>query len=193
MSENLIGKKEKTHKLLTNTAIKLFIKKKSSNVSLDEVADTADVARRTLYYHFNNKETLILEITEPIFFDGLDFLEEVGLKEKIGIDDIINLCIFLWEKYGLSLNLLYNIEFEDFHSLENLHRRYLNKYLEIFNRISDLPHDLEDYKIDIASLIFRCFVLILSKVEKMENPELRFRNSINGMIKGMSISNSDLL
>lgn len=182
-----MGKKEKTHKLLTDTAIGLFIRKRSSNVSLDEVADAADVARRTLYYHFNNKETLILEITEPIFTDGINFLDKVSLKEEIVLSDITDLCIFLWKRYGLSLNLLYNIDFEDFHTLKEMHRKYLSKYLETFNRITDLSRELEPFQMDIASLIFRCFVPILSKIDKMENMENRFRNSIYGMLEGMTL------
>lgn len=150
------------------------------------MADAADVARRTLYYHFNNKETLILEIAGPIFNDGLVYLEEISRKESPAIDDITGLCLFLWNKYRLSLNLLYTIDFENFHSLRDLHKRYLDKYIEVFNRLSDIPGDLEDHKLNIASILFRSFVPILTKIDNMDNPERRFRNCIRGMIEGMS-------
>lgn len=190
MSKTIIRKKEKTHKLLINTAIDLFIRKRSSNVSLDEVADTADVARRTFYYHFNNKEQLILEIIKPILIDGLNYLDKILLLEKLTIDEITGLCLYLWNRYGLSLNLLYTVDFEDFNSLKELHKKYHKKYIEVFNRISDFPEDLQDYKMDIAALIFRCFVSILAKVDKMANSELRFVNCIRSMIEGMALTSN---
>jgi len=180
--------KEKTHKLLIETAITLFIQKKSANVSLDEVADSANIARRTLFYHFSNKEALVLEITEPIFFDGIKFLNTISKKSRNKTIDLINLFLFLWEKHELSLNLLYNIDFENFHTLENLHSKFLTKYMELINRIDDFPMDLENSKKSIASIAFRCFVPILSKVNKMDNYELRFTNIITGIITGMSTS-----
>jgi len=188
MSEKKLGKKEKTHKLLIRTAVELFIKKRSSNVTLEEVADTADVARRTLYNHFQNKETLILEIASPIINDGMDYLEEISCKDVLYIDDITGLFLFLWKKYGLSLDLLYNIDFEDFLAFKDLHHKYLAKYIEVFNRLSDIPPDLNDNKMNIAAILFRCFVSILSRLENMDNTELRFKKCIHGIIEGISLT-----
>jgi AcrR family transcriptional regulator len=190
MSEKKIGKKEKTHKLLIKTAVELFIKRRSSNVTLEEVADTADVARRTLYNHFHNKETLIIEIAAPIINDGMEYLEEISCKDVLYIEDITGLFLFLWKKYGLSLDLLYNIDFEDFHTFKDLHHKYLAKYLEVFNRLSDIPSDLNDNKRNIAAILFRCFVSILSRLENMDNTELRFKNCIHGIIEGISLSDN---
>ncbi len=189
MTEHKLGKKEKTHNLLIKTAVELFLKRRSANVTLEEVADTADVARRTLYNHFNNKEALILEIASPIINDGMGYLEQISRKDIILIDDFTGLFLFLWKRYGLSLELLYNIDFENFTVLKDLHGKYLTKYLEVFDRLSDIPSDLKDCKMNIASILFRCFVSILSRLENMNDSELRFKNCIHGIIDGISLSN----
>lgn len=182
-----MGKKERTRQLLIDTAISLFLKKRSANVSLDEIADTAGVARRTLFYHFDNKETLVLEVAAPIFKDGITYLKGIVDNASIEFQDIVDLCLFLWRIYGSRLNLLYSIDFEDFNRLKKLHFEYLELYLAVCGRISDLPEGLQPVKMDIAAIIFRCFVPILSKTTGMDRGEERFKQSLRGLVYGLDL------
>lgn len=181
-------KKEKTHQHLIETAVRLFIRKRSSNVSLDEIADEADVARRTLFYHFSSKEALILEITEPVFAEGLAYLDKLSVRGDATFDDVSALCYHLWRLFGSRLNLLYTVDFEDFASLKALHGKYQEAYMDLFNRIGDLPPDLQNSRREMAAMIFRCFVPILMKVEGMDRPEERFARGLRGLVTGLSLS-----
>ncbi|MBN2619324.1 MAG: TetR/AcrR family transcriptional regulator [Spirochaetales bacterium] len=182
-----MGKKERTRELIINTAIGLFIKKRSENVSMDEIAESAGIARRTLFNHFNTKEQLILEITSPIFNYGIYYLEELNKRDQITLDAIADLCFSLWKEYEKNTELFYSIDFEDFSQLKELHSRYIKLYIDIFQRIEDLPIDLIDKKRELASIVFRCFVPILSNISAMNNPEKRFREALKGLVYGLSI------
>ncbi|WP_187759796.1 TetR/AcrR family transcriptional regulator [Thiospirochaeta perfilievii] len=181
-----MNKKSKTRKLILDIATELFLKKRSSHVSLEEVADTAGLARRTLYYHFKNKECLVLAIVEPIFKTGLDYIGTFNDIQGIKIKDICGLCLTLWKKHDKNLDLLNMLDFENFKDVITLHNRFKAAYIELFKKVNDTNIDLRGDIMSIAAIIFRCFVPILMKIHKMPDYEARFINSIYGLIEGIS-------
>ncbi|MBB6478891.1 TetR/AcrR family transcriptional regulator [Spirochaeta isovalerica] len=184
--KNKPGKWERTHSLLHEAAVSLFLEKRSANVSMDEIADKADVARRTLFNHFPGKELLVLEVTSPILTDGLHYLEELNRWDRVSLDEVINLFFYLWKKHGQSLNLLYAIDFEDFQDLKDLHGKYLREYMKVFSRIADWPEGLSERKNQIAVLFFRIFVNILNSLKDMPDQEFRFNKALKGLLMGMN-------
>ncbi|UNT00592.1 TetR/AcrR family transcriptional regulator [Streptomyces tubbatahanensis] len=54
-------KKERTRETIAETAIRLFLAKGFDQVSVTEVAATAEVSRRTLFTYFPTKEDLVLQ------------------------------------------------------------------------------------------------------------------------------------
>ncbi|MYX76946.1 MULTISPECIES: TetR/AcrR family transcriptional regulator [unclassified Streptomyces] len=54
-------KKERTRETIAETAIRLFLAKGFDQVSVTEVAATAEVSRRTLFAYFPTKEDLVLQ------------------------------------------------------------------------------------------------------------------------------------
>ena len=51
-----------TKEKIINISEKLFFKYNYTSVSLNEIAKKAGISKATLYYYFNNKESLYLEI-----------------------------------------------------------------------------------------------------------------------------------
>ena len=76
--------------------------------------------------------------------------------------------------------------FENFKEVIVLHNTYRKAYVGLFMRVTDLNVELSDNIMNIAAIIFRCFVPILSKIYKMPDYEKRFNNSIYGLIEGIS-------
>ncbi|MFE3876690.1 TetR family transcriptional regulator [Kitasatospora sp. NPDC059146] len=54
-------KKERTRETIGATAIRLFLDKGFDQVSITEIAEAADVSRRTLFAYFPTKEDLVLQ------------------------------------------------------------------------------------------------------------------------------------
>src|SRR5215207_6026906 len=55
---------EDTRKRILNTAYSLFRRRGYTRVSLDEIAATTKVTKRTLYYHFESKDQLLATVLE---------------------------------------------------------------------------------------------------------------------------------
>lgn len=56
-------RKDNVKKLILNAAEQLLKTKKISEISLSEIAGTAGISKGTLYYHYKNKNDLLIDIT----------------------------------------------------------------------------------------------------------------------------------
>lgn len=53
-------KRQRTHRTISDTAIALFVERGYDNVSIAEIAEAAEVSRRTLFTYFPSKDDLVL-------------------------------------------------------------------------------------------------------------------------------------
>lgn len=53
-----------TQQLILQAAYELFYRKGYARVGVDEIAERADITKRTLYYHFKSKDDLLAEVLE---------------------------------------------------------------------------------------------------------------------------------
>lgn len=104
MDTEMEGKKRDTskkHQLIIDHAIRVFSRKGYDAASMDEIAEAAGVSKRTIYNHFQNKESLLQELVadflkardgrKPIRYCPADSLEaqlrEFAMAEIFLIDD----------------------------------------------------------------------------------------------------------
>lgn len=83
----------KTKKIIFEAAIKSFSKKGFYKSTMDEIAETAGVAKGTLYYHFNSKD----DIFRFIINDGIGLIENEIKDRTKGIDSPIDKLITVCE------------------------------------------------------------------------------------------------
>ena len=57
-------KKEKTHRLLLDTAAQMFSRHGYQSTSLRDIAAAADMKAGSMYYHFDSKEALMIEVLD---------------------------------------------------------------------------------------------------------------------------------
>ncbi len=175
-----------TRQLIIETATDLFIEKKSSNVSFDDIADRADLARRTVFNHFESKDRLIFESTQPVLSKGIDILNRIDKKSEIRFDDVLDLCLNLWEEFDKRLYILYSISFDESDELKDLHEEYVNLFRHVFQRISDLPANMHGNAKQIYSLVYKCFVPVLHSLSGIEGFHQKFKKCMKGLINGLS-------
>lgn len=73
-----------TRKRLFDAAARIFARKGFEKTTVDEIAEAAEVAKGTIYYHFKSKEELFLFLVE----EGIDILRlkiSAALKDSPGI------------------------------------------------------------------------------------------------------------
>ncbi len=96
---------EKENRLL-NTAFKLFTEKGIKNTSIQDIVDSADVAKGTFYLYFKDKyqirDVLIAKQSEKLFSDALNSLRKTYISNfSDQIIYIINYVIDELTKYSL--------------------------------------------------------------------------------------------
>lgn len=72
----------KKAKKILSTTIKLFIKDGIKKVTMDEIAENANVSKVTIYKYFTDKDTLYLGIGRYIFSDYISQLKNVTASNE---------------------------------------------------------------------------------------------------------------
>lgn len=85
-------KKNKNSSIRQAAAV-LFIKKDYENITMDEIASSAQVSKATLYKHFNTKETLYLETIKDLFEQLEQERPSPSLDFKTYLEQHINSCL----------------------------------------------------------------------------------------------------
>ena len=76
-------KKEVTRQAISNVATRLFIERGFDNVSIDEIAREADVARKTVFNYFARKEDLVFDREDEVRILVRDALASRGRQSPI--------------------------------------------------------------------------------------------------------------
>lgn len=78
-------KRNKTHTNILHNAKRLFEEKGLTNVTIDEIAESADISRSTFFNHFSSLDELNIEIC---YEEIKDLLSIVNEKNHSGVDNI---------------------------------------------------------------------------------------------------------
>lgn len=184
--DKLESRKELTREAIINNAIKLYKQKSSTVITLEIIAETAGVSRKTFYNYFNNNEQIIFEILSPILNDGRRYLDMISEKEVILMEDMWNLCLYLWKEHKNSLDIVQNIDFSELYTVLYIHTLFLKKFTETFERMIDLPADLKIPYNKLTLIVFKTFIPIISKFSDIEGYESLYKNAMNGMVRGLT-------
>ena len=92
MNEVKKTRSELKREAIVNGAVEAFQKYGVSDTSMDKVAETAGVSKRTVYNHFQNKETLVSEIIKDIWsqnFVNYDFPYDATTPVKAQLHELV--------------------------------------------------------------------------------------------------------
>lgn len=79
-----------TRQAISDAATRLFIERGFDNVTIDEIAEAADVGRKTVFNHFPRKEDMFFDLNDR----GREDLEQAILSRKAGTSLIETLRSF---------------------------------------------------------------------------------------------------
>ncbi len=80
---------------LINIALKAFLEKGYSNVSLNEIAREAGIKKASIYYHFADKQTLFYECAMEFYQRWECWMEQVFDSDDTLKDIIYKICLTL--------------------------------------------------------------------------------------------------
>ena len=89
MTEKLDRRKRRTRALLAEALIQLIMERGFENISITDIAETADLNRATFYLHYKNKEELLIKMLEARF-------DQLVVK----INELNGAGIFSWQTYA---------------------------------------------------------------------------------------------
>lgn len=177
-------KKRAARERIVAAASALFIEKGSRSVSMDEVAAAADVARRTLFNYFPNKEELLYAAAGPVLTEAIALAEARLSGPPPRLEDVVELCLSLWASYGRRLGLIYSVELADSPRLAELHAAYQEVLHRLIGLASGGEAGLGGEARLVGKLVYRSFLPLLLALEGEEDAAGRFRRGLLGLIDG---------
>lgn len=180
-----LRKKDKVHQDILQVASKIIGEKGAGNVTFEALSVEADVARKTIYNHFENKAVLLEALIYPICEHAKAYLAEKTDQKQIGLDDIWEYCINLWRDSSLNAELLYQITEQDYPQIQDAKKGFIILFEKLLMRIEGF--NLLD-KVDIAILadvIYTSYLPVLGALRTLPSHEMAFKAGMNGMLTGI--------
>ena len=145
-----------TKSRIMETAFKLFLKKGFADVSLNEIIKESKITTGGFYYHFDSKDTLLVEVIKKYIFNYFNFtIEQIKdfegtHKEKlktvilliVGDDSTINTTTQLVESAEeIDYRTLHLLLFEGVQKYEIISKHYTEFYYNLFAFIKEVIDD----------------------------------------------------
>ena len=145
-----------TKSRIMETTFKLFLKKGFNNVSLNEIIKESGITTGGFYYHFDSKDTLLVEVIKKYIFNYFNFtIEQIKdfegtHKEKlktvilliVGDDSTINTTTQLVESAEeIDYRTLHLLLFEGVQKYEIISKHYTEFYYTLFAFIKEVIDD----------------------------------------------------
>ena len=153
------GMQMDTKSSIMETTFKLFLKKGFNNVSLNEIIKESGITTGGFYYHFDSKDTLLVEVIKKYIFNYFNFtIEQIRdfegtHKEKlktvilliVGDDSTINTTTQLVESAEeIDYRTLHLLLFEGVQKYEIISKHYTEFYYNLFAFIKEVIDDGKD-------------------------------------------------
>ncbi len=172
--------------LIINSAEKVFFKKGFYPATMEEIAQTAGIAKGTIYIYFKDKESVYLALIEKRLNEVIDFMESVAKENMKSSEKLKKLYKSFLDYTERAQNLQAFISIENIQVSINLIRKFKNKVIpKVKKLILVLSHIVESgiregeiMKIEplIGTLLFLSYlrlIILLPMFEKLYSFEFR--------------------
>ncbi len=170
---------DSTKKIITETALKMFIDDSISKVRLYDIAAKADVGEATIYRHFGNKQNVVIsaaiELSNRISIQYLASNDYISGFENI--KNFYNVFLTIFKNYNYYFSFLNELDTyllqENFDGRDN-YQNNLNSYKDLFYR--DYNNGLKDGSIreieDPETFYFATTHSILALCKKLSTKKI---------------------
>ena len=177
-------KKREARERIVAAAAGLFIERGARSVSMDEVAEASDVARRTLFNYFESKDELLYAAAAPVLQAAVELAEAKLTEPAPSLKDVVELCLALWESCGRRLGLIYAVELEESPRLAELHARFLGVFRRLLSAAAAADPRYASRGRLAGKIVYRSFVPLLLALDGEEDSGLRFSRGLMALLEG---------
>jgi AcrR family transcriptional regulator len=164
-SERAGRKRERTRQAIKEAAIALAMERDFQLVSLEDVADRADVARGTIYNLYSRKENLLVEIVSPLMRGMADAMDALVRKGAVPLDGVTGLLADAWSRDRGGLGLMLRIRGDAMGALRQDHERLVAACVAAFDALQEGARLRTARPRDAAYLLFRVAVPALEALD----------------------------
>lgn len=177
-------KRNATHALIIRSAERLVETNGADALSLDSIADSADIARATLFNHFHSREDLLIEVLSPAFDDCIAMLESLHAEEGgISVESVVKACRFMWTRHrGAICRPGCERSITQIPLLGERHRALVALFTDLFHNLAKTTRFRLSRPEDTALLVFKTFIPILDAAASEDDPSRVFRDCLAGLI-----------
>lgn len=133
---------------ILNAAMVEFIEKGYDGASIDNIAIKAGVSKGGFYYHFRNKEHLLMEVNQKLNIPILEFMEKAlsNSDSKEGLKQFVLNYLSYWTKRPKELSFLFLSMSKALESiaLSDYYKKYVDNSLEFLVAMLQKSQSLED-------------------------------------------------
>lgn len=127
------SRKERTREAILVAALQQFSAKGIGTISLEEIAESANIARRTLYYHFRDKNELLHAIIDPQLKQALGKLENREL-EILDLRVLARFCLQFWLDNSGLLRVMDWLRKEKIDNFSQFHDSFIHRFGILFDQ-----------------------------------------------------------
>ncbi len=182
-SQKILNRRDRMRQRLVEVASEKFAARGPDAVSIDDLVEEAEIAKKTFYTFFGSKEDLLSEIVRPVFERGIRELSSLKTdsahKTAKGVADVY---LTLWDEYPQALAIAMKLDMKYFFLIEEVHTKFstaLRKKLKTLEDSGELRNGNAIYS---SRIIARSAILFLEVYSEDESPDQLFRTTIEGLL-----------
>lgn len=184
VSPRVARRRVETRSRLLSAAARLFAQRSFDAVRLDEIADAADVARGTLYSHFESKEDLLRAIVQPVLERAVDCLQRIPetLPAREAVDELLRNYVGLWRVAPDAMRLAHRFETGLPKELVALHEVHVRHVVAILSRAGAAGLLRLGDPVLSARVFASTAVSVLEMVAGTADPDKVFLDAMSGLL-----------
>ncbi|CAN1604746.1 TetR family transcriptional regulator [Pseudomonas sp. B21-028] len=109
---------EKTRENILQEAIVEFVQQGLAGARVDAIAERIHTSKRMIYYYFNSKEQLYIEVLEKLYGDIRSTESRLHLAELAPVDAIRRLVEFTFDHHDRNVDFVRIVSIENIHNAE---------------------------------------------------------------------------
>lgn len=165
-------RKENVKELILNATEELLQQKKSSDISLAEIAREAGISKGTLYYHYKNKNDILFDITDRYLDE--QYQDLIVWTEDTSKDTSLHRLIkYVLERDVATANMRLHLFYDAMMGNEQVREKLLNRYREFADILSKKIGERTN---SVSSDFLAWLLLVLSDGlyihQTLDNPQL---------------------
>lgn len=178
-----LDKKNRQRQRIIQSAAELFIQKGARAVSMDDIALSSELSRRTLFNYFPSKDELLYELAEPVLTRALQLATQASAGLQPGLEDIVRLTLVLWHECGPKLGIIYMVELEESPRLAGLHAAFLQQF-QALTAAASVHAGMETGEARLAGrLVYRLFLPFLQALEPLPDLDQRYMQGFSALLR----------